>query len=123
MAETLVFPDHLLGTSPETYQPMQLEKTPRVRTIKFGDGYEQRVQDGINHNPQKWNIAFTQKSDSDVDTVYDFLEARGGVEYFLWTPRGEQSARKFVCRAWKRTFDHYTAVQGINFVLEEVFEA
>lgn len=123
MAETLEFPDHLLGNSPETYEPMQLNIEPRVLMVRFGDGYEQRAADGINHMPQRWNIAFTKRSDADVDSVYDFLVARGGVEHFLWTPRGEASPRKFVCRSWQRTFDHHTSVQGIKFTMEEVFEA
>lgn len=118
----LTFPDHLLGTSPETYEPMQLTKTPRVRKVAFGDGYEQRTQDGINHNKQMWRLAFTRRSDTDIGGVYDFLEARGGVESFDWTPRGEASARRFVCRKWTRSFDYYDVIQSIRFDLEEVFE-
>ena len=119
MAE-LTFPDHLLGTSPETYEPMQLEKEPKVKVSKFGDGYEQRVADGINNNLQKWTISFTKRNDTDVGSVYDFLEARAAVESFDWTPRGEGATRVFVCRKWTRRFDVYNVVQGISFVLEEV---
>lgn len=117
---TLEFPDHLLGTSSETYEPMQLEESPKVKTSKFGDGYEQRVADGINNNLQKWQISFNNRSLDDVDVVYNFLKARGGVESFDWTPRGELSPRKFVCRKWSRKFDHYDVVNGISFLLEEV---
>jgi len=123
MAETLTFPDHLLGDTPETYQPMTLADNPRVLAVRFGDGYEQRAADGINHQPERWNISFTKKSDADVQGVYDFLKARGGVEHFLWTPRGQASPRKFICRGWKRQYDEYDVVQGITFTLEEVFEA
>ena len=120
--ETLEFIDHKLGTSSETYEPMQLENEPRLRTAGFGDGYEQRVRDGINHNPQKWNISFTKRSGTDIGAVYDFLTARGGVEAFLWTPRGEATPRVFVCKKWSRRFDNYDVVQGITFTLEERFE-
>lgn len=119
---TLTFPDHLLGTSNETYEPMQVDITPRVRTVKFGDGYEQRVASGINNQPQVWKISFSKRGDTDVQGVYDFLVARAGVEAFEWTPRGEASPRKFVCRKWSRKFDHYDVVQGLSFTLEEVFE-
>ena len=117
---TLEFPDHILGTSDETYEPMQLEEAPRVKTSRFGDGYEQRVADGINNILQKWQISFTRRSEIDIDYVYDFLRARGGVESFDWTPRGEATARIFVCRKWNRKFDVYNVVQGISFTLEEV---
>jgi phage-related protein len=117
---TLEFPDHLLGTSSETYEPMQLEKEPKVMESKFGDGYSQRVADGINNNLQTWQISFTKRSGADVDAIYDFLEARGGVESFEWTPRGEQTPRNFICKKWTRRFDHYDVVQAISFSLEEV---
>jgi phage-related protein len=120
---TLTFPDHVLGTSNETYQPMQLDEQPRVRVAKYGDGYEQRVADGINNNPQKWQLSFSKQRGDDVQTVYDFIKARGAVESFEWTPRGEVVARKFVCRKWTRRFDQYDVVQSIVFVVEEVFEA
>lgn len=118
----LTFPDHLLGTSNETYEPMQLDNAPKVRVAKFGDGYEQRVAEGINNNPQQWQLTFSKRSGTDVDGVYDFLQARGAVESFQWTPRGEASPRWFVCRKWTRKFDVYNVVQSITFVLEEVFE-
>jgi phage-related protein len=117
---TLTFPDHLLGTSNETYEPMQLLNEPKVKAAKFGDGYEQRVADGINNDLQKWQITFSKRSAADVQEVYDFLKARGGWESFEWTPRGEASPRNFVCRKWSRTFDNYDVVQGISFTLEEV---
>ena len=117
---TLEFPDHLLGTSNETYEPMQLEKEPKVLVSKFGDGYEQRVADGINNNLQKWSLSFTKRSDADIDAIYDFLDARGGVESFFWTPRSEAASRTFVCRKYTRRFDIYDVVQSINFILEEV---
>jgi len=119
---TLTFPDHLLGTSDETYEPMQLAKEPRVRRVVFGDGYEQRIAAGINNNPQMWALSFTKRSGTDIDGVYNFLETAGGVDNFYWTPRGEATPRKFVCRKWVRRFDEYDVVQSINFTLEEVFE-
>ena len=119
---TLTFPDHLLGTSNETYEPMTLNEAPKVRVVKMGDGYEQRIEEGINNNPQVWPLAFTKRNGVDVAGVYDFLKARGGVESFEWTPRGESTPRKFICRKWSRRFDNYDVVQSINFTLEEVFE-
>jgi len=119
---TLTFPDHLLGTSNETYEPMQVDNEPRVKVAKFGDGYEQRVADGINNDPDSWTISFTQRSGADIQALYDFMKARGGVEAFDWVPRGEVTARKFVCRKWTRKFDAYDVVQSVTFRLEEVFE-
>jgi phage-related protein len=118
--ETLTFFDHMLGESNETYEPMQVENAPKVKTSKFGDGYEQRVADGINNDLDKWAISFTNRSGVNVQAVYDFLKARGGEESFFWVPRGESTPRIFVCRKWTRRFDHYDVIQGITFTLEEV---
>lgn len=44
-----------------TYCPFlgaNVTKTPRVRTTQFGDGYMQRVGDGINTAPREWQLQF-----------------------------------------------------------------
>lgn len=76
-----------------------LDKKPRVRTAQFGDGYQQRVADGINIAPESWSLTFSARATAERDTILAFLEARNGVEAFLWTsPRG--TAGKFICPEW-----------------------
>ena len=45
-----------------TWQPdwkMKRKKKPNVNVIKFGDGYEQRQQNGINNNLRTYDVTFT----------------------------------------------------------------
>ena len=35
---------------------MSVKANPRVKTIKFGDGYEQRIKDGINNDLRTYNV-------------------------------------------------------------------
>ena len=80
---------------------------PRVRTTSFGDGYEQRVGDGINSNPAKWSVRFTQRTDAETNAITAFLEARGGTEAFSWTPPQATDPIRGVCREWERVSDRH----------------
>ena|SRR5690242_20031765 len=89
---------------------------PRILAAQFGDGYEQRAADGINTNPQVWDLTFAERSTSEADTITDFLEARGGTEAFDWTnPEGD--AGKYVCKTWGRDI-----TGPARFVVTAVFE-
>ncbi len=76
-----------------------LTKEPRIRKARFGDGYEQRAQDGINANMQKRALTFSGRSLVECDAIQAFLDARGGVESFYYAhPRDIQ--RLWLCRTW-----------------------
>jgi phage-related protein len=59
---------------------------PRVKTIKFGDGYEQRVPDGINNTLLKFELRFLGRDLSESAAILHFLKARQGTESFVFTP-------------------------------------
>jgi phage-related protein len=94
-------------------------KNPAVNRAKFGDGYEQRSRNGINTNPRKWSLRFSNQSDATADAISDFLDDRGGVEAFLWTPpRGAKGV--FICSDYTDTYDSVN-VRTIAATFEEVF--
>ncbi|MEC7608810.1 MAG: phage tail protein, partial [Verrucomicrobiota bacterium] len=41
---------------------------PRVRTIQFGSGYQQRATFGLNQNPKAYDLTF-EVSETDADTI------------------------------------------------------
>jgi phage-related protein len=98
-----------------------LGEEPRVKSNKFGDGYEQRAADGINTIAQNWDLVFEVLS-SVADSIIAFLRNEGGVTYFLWTPPGAGAVQgKYVCRKWTRSigeFDH----EVVRGVFEQVFD-
>ncbi len=59
---------------------------PKVKSIKFGDGYEQRLPDGINNNLLKLNLSFNGRDLSETTAIIHFLRERNGVESFVFTP-------------------------------------
>jgi phage-related protein len=104
-----------------TYSPAPgatLTAQPRVRTATFGDGYSQRVADGINTRPRIWSLTFTRAT-SDIDAIDAFLVARNGVESFDWTPP-KGAAGKWICKSWSQNVIANTA-QSITANFEEVF--
>ena len=46
----------------------------RVLSAKFGDGYEQRVLDGINNIEETYDVSFRNRSKAEINTIADFLD-------------------------------------------------
>lgn len=94
---------------------------PKIRTVKFGDGYEQRLSYGLNQNPKEWTLTF-DVTDSDADSIETFLDARAAdAASFTWTPPGSASALKWVCPSWTRELYEFQRSK-INVTFRQVFE-
>lgn len=92
-------------------------KEPKIRKAQFGDGYAQRVQDGVNNLPRKWNLKFTQ-TPANADKIENFLASTNGTSNFDWTPpRG--ASGKWVAEKWDRSIEE--AYDVITAVFEEDF--
>lgn len=82
-------------------------KIPRVLKAQFGDGYEQRSQDGINACMQVWNLVFDTLTFAELTAIDNFLTAAGGWQKFTWvTPPPFSASKTFVCENWAWTYDH-----------------
>lgn len=91
---------------------------PRVRSTRFGDGYEQRYRDGLNANLPSWDVSFNGMARLEADAIDAFLGAHGGADAFDWTdPRGVTG--KFVCREW-RLIEHGRGLASITATFEQV---
>ncbi len=85
---------------------LQKRSSPVVRTVRFGDGYEQRTSLGLNQNPKVYNLTFNV-SEADADTIETFLDARAADNAsFDFTPPGEGSSSKFVCENWSKSIPY-----------------
>jgi len=94
---------------------------PTVRQVQFGDGYIQRTVFGLNQNLKMYNPTWNNISETDADTISDFLDARGGSESFDWTPPGESSSSKFICQSWSKTIPYLNRAT-IQATFQEVAE-
>ena len=93
-------------TSPAPSYGANQRNTPKTRVASMGDGYEIRVNVGLNQNPKQWALRWQNISETDADTISNFLDARGGSESFDWTPPGEASSSKFICQSWNKTIPY-----------------
>jgi len=59
--------------------------TPKVRMVQFGDGYQQRIVDGINSNPEEYSVTFNNHTKADADDIDAFFQAQKGVSAFNFT--------------------------------------
>lgn len=94
---------------------------PRVRAIEFGSGYSQRATFGINQDPKVWSLQWTYLNSTDANNIEDFLEARGGVEAFEWSPPDDTETYKWICQDWTKSLP-YANVINISATFIEVFE-
>ena len=63
--------------------------SPNVRTVNFGDGYQQRLTYGINQNPKRYSLEFNV-SLADANVIESFLNSRAfDNESFDFTPPQE----------------------------------
>ena len=100
----VVVPDKRLGTGTST----------RVHIAKFGDGYEQRVGNGINVLEQEYDVTFVNRTKEDIDDIAAFLESKAGVTSFTFVvpdsnESGSELSMKVVCSSWNQTwsYDNY----------------
>lgn len=95
---------------------------PSVRTVRFGDGYEQRLSFGLNQNPKSWSLSFTNITETDSDTIETFLDARADDNAsFDWQPPGSSVTYKWVCESWSKSIPYLNRAT-IQATFRQVFE-
>ena len=108
---------------------MTKSSTPRMRTAKFGDGYEQRIVDGINNLEESYTLNFATRPKADIDDIVSFLDTKAGVTKFTLTlpdtnnttSTGERDV-KVVSTNYSVTYD-YDNFYSLSLSLKRVFEA
>ena len=101
-----------------SYNNSDLKLKPGVSIIKFGDGYEQRIPDGINSNSLRFNLTFEGRDKNETRAIAHFLHKRKSVEGFFFDPpfpynfdTSQTYPKRFVCEEWSISynfFDNYT---------------
>ena len=100
------------------------QNTPRIHAVTFGDGYEQRIANGINTLDQTMNVSFSTRPKAEIDDIVAFFESLGGVSKFRMTIDDSNGAEtiKVVCKTWNQTwaFDNF---YSLTATFERVYEA
>ena len=101
-----------------TYSGTSADIGFKVRTASFGDGYQQRVGDGINTLKRVWNMTF-ELPKPQTDAIEAFLYTLEGVGSFDWTPPTGPPG-KWICPSWKPAAVGYNSY-SIALTFTEVF--
>jgi len=91
------------------------KNTPRIKTISFGDGYTQRIPDGINTLLLNFSLTFESRDLHEITAILHFLTIRNASESFVWlppAPRGQLTT--VVCPEWSDVQEFYNTytIQG-----------
>ncbi|WP_213778879.1 phage tail protein [Caballeronia sp. dw_276] len=92
--------------------------TLHVRKAQFGDGYEQKVADGINNRRSSFNLQFVNDA-ATISAILAFLDAHAGATAFLWTPLLRQELL-FTCETYSEPVKNGT-VYTITATFDQTF--
>lgn len=100
-----------------------VQHKPYVTSIRFGNGYEQRVPKSINPDLKTFQLNFDQRTEYEARAITHFLKEKSATKSFGYNPPGiyaESSYRtRFVCREWETNFA-FKENYGIRAKFEEV---
>ena len=106
----------------KAWQPQygaSVDREPSIKRVRFGDGYEQRMVDGINAMLESWSLTFKYGPDT-IAAIDLFLKTCNGVKAFTWTTPDGLTA-SFVCYKWQVVKDN-VGWQTLNAVFSQVPE-
>ncbi|MDR5774914.1 MULTISPECIES: phage tail protein [unclassified Caballeronia] len=91
MADTFIWKPTVASSSGST--------TLKTRKAQFGDGYAQRVADGLNNASSSFSLQFIGDA-ATISAILAFLRAHAGATAFLWTPLLWTAPALFTCETW-----------------------
>jgi len=102
--------------------------TSRVRVAKFGDGYEQRLVDGINFIDESFSVNFSNRTKESIDDIERFFASREGNSFDFTIPDTNGSGSppvttiKVVCGAFSTKYDN-DRTYSCSATFRRVYEA
>ena len=105
---------------------MSRNNKPLIFQSKFGDGYEQRIANGINNLTQIFSVTFKTRTKAEIDDIIGFFESTNGVTAFDFTfadsnASGNEETVKVYVGDFSQTWeydDYYTCNATFNRVYE-----
>lgn len=93
----------------------------RVLSATFGDGYSQRVLDGLNTTLESWDMEWSVLTLDEKDVIVNFLDARAGYESFNYTMPGDSVSKKWICKKYVAAPKAYN-VYSLTATFERVYD-
>ena len=98
----------------------------RLYQTKFGDGYEQRLANGINALEQTFTLNFKTRAKAEIDDLVAYFVGINGVDPCKFTyadskAGGSETAIKAIATNWTQTLD-YGDYYSLSVTLTRVYE-
>ena len=85
---------------------MSTTNKPTLYLAAFGDGYEQRITNGLNPLDQKFKVNFKHRAKAEIDDIVGFFESTNGVTAFDFTfADTNASGNEETVKVYVSTFD------------------
>jgi len=101
------------------------QTTPRVLVASFGDGYEQRIPNGINNLNEVFSISFNTRTKEEIDDIMGYLASLQGSSSFNFvvpdSNNGGETTIKVVCASFSQVYafdDYYSGTASFRRVYE-----
>ena len=103
------------------------KEKPRVLMASFGDGYEQRIANGINALEQNFSLRFKTRTKEEIDDIIAFFVAKKGVTAFDYVVSdsnagSSETTYKVVCSEWVKSYA-YDNFYSATATFRRVYEA
>jgi phage-related protein len=103
---------------------------PKVHLATFGDGYEQRLADGINSVKETYSLSFKTRAKAEIDDIAGYFDSLKGATAFSFTipdsngseASGTETTIKVVCDDFSITYD-YGDFYSASAKFRRVYEA
>jgi len=117
------------GTNPTSAKVLTIDRgftrqvKPRVLIASFGDGYEQRVGNGINTKDDRLNVSLKNRAASEINEVAAFFDAFVGKSFTATIGEYGNAGKSFkvVCDSYNITYVQPT-VHSLTAVFRRVYE-
>ncbi len=106
---------------------MTRSNEPLVFVAEFGDGYQQRVANGINNLKQEFSVSFATREKAEIDDIVGFFESTNGVTAFDFTfpdtnASGNEETVKVYVTQFSQNWD-YDNFYTLSATFRRVYEA
>lgn len=106
---------------------MARSTAPKVLLASFGDGYEQRLANGINSLAENYSLSFKTRTKEEIDDIVGYFDSLKGVTAFPFTipdtnGAGDETTIKVVCDNYSISYD-YDGFYSCSATFRRVYEA
>lgn len=109
------------GTNTNFVVDRGVSRKPKFRVLKqkFGDGYEQRLLDGINAKTEEYSVSFQNREPAEVYGIADFLDATVPANFDFYI---DEEVVKVYCDEYELSHES-TVGHSLTATFKRVYEA